>query len=236
MKPLRAAGQTPGSAAAAQRSAASQPSARHGTRRHAAGAPPALPGKGSAAFRRRHSSARAETEPLEPGEALYNRRPAPAVGNPGEGLVPVRQKGMHCTGMLLLVPTSGASMHENIVGHLWEFQTFGLVLHERSSHTSPRPGHQGHPASLRLFPKPAGTCSRPREEPTGTLWSLAWRQRAPPPLGGMDPLPGAAAVAPREPTVRLLADSSIISIQLLFARGSCNQRPRAYSGKINHNC
>lgn len=41
---------------------------------------------------------------------------------------------------------------------------------------------------------------------------------------------------PYEPTMCLLTDGSIISIQLLFARGSCNQRLHVYSGKINHNC
>lgn len=88
------------------RSGASQPSARHGTRQHAAGAPPALPCTSPWHNAAEQSLARQQST-ADP----------PAEGNPGQGLVATQ----NCTGMLLLVPASGALMRENILelGILW---------------------------------------------------------------------------------------------------------------------
>lgn len=125
--PPTPAGPTPGSAAAAQRSS-SRHEARRGWR------DPSLPASSLAAPRHRRSSARAGTEP---GKAINNHKPAPAVGNPGTGLMPVQQRGCTAQGCCSWSPWP---MHENILGCLWEFQGFRLLLHERSGHASPRTG------------------------------------------------------------------------------------------------
>ena len=95
--------------------------------------------------------------------------------------------------MLLLVPMSGASIHENILGRLWEFQGFRLVLHEWSSYTSPSMGWGTGDAprpciSSQSQREHALTPGRSRRGADSAPWSLAWQQRDPP-LPGLWPSP-----------------------------------------------
>lgn len=133
MKPHHAAGQMPGSAAAAQQSFPAKRLSRHKATR--GWCSPSPPGE-----RLGCTSLPAQLSPSRDGAARAwqgSKRPqiGSCGGKPRRGARAGAAKGRHCTGMLLLVPVSGASMHENILGHLWELQGFGLVLHERSSHT-----------------------------------------------------------------------------------------------------
>lgn len=197
------------------RSGASQPSARHGTRQHAAGAPPALPCTSPW-----HSAAE---QSLAQQQSTAD---PPAEGNPGQGLVAMQ----NCTGMLLLVPASGALMRESILEHGWEFQGFTLVLHEPPFRYPVMPQV---PLSL---PKASWNVLSPQE---GASRYLVETQLCLVVLGcGGSRTLGCwgHSRGPCELAVGLLTDSSIISMQLRYARGSCNQCLHVYSGKINHNC
>lgn len=115
---------------------------------------------------------------------------------------------LHQGGMQLLVPTASVLTHWDVPGHLRESQSSSSALLQGDSPRSP-PGVSGNVLSPQGAKEPAGDPALPRGPPA--------------PHGPCEPR-GARA------------DGSIISIPLLFARGSCNQRLRVYSGKINHNC